>query len=83
VLPLLGPALLGGGWLVFVQAATEFVASILLYTYANRPVSVEIFSYLRLFDFGGAAAYSVLLVVGLGGVSLFFRRPGRWMSGWG
>ncbi|MCS7154452.1 MAG: ABC transporter permease subunit [Bacteroidetes bacterium] len=83
VVPLLAPALLGGALLIFMQAATEFVASVLLYTHANRPVSVEIFSYLRLFDLGAAAAYSVLLVLVLGLLSLLFRQPSRWMGGWG
>jgi iron(III) transport system permease protein len=38
------------------------VASILLYTHRTRPIAVEMLSQLRAFDFGGAAAYGVLLI---------------------
>lgn len=63
VLPLLRPAILAGAMLSFVAALGEFVASILLYIYENRPISVEILAQLRLYDFGAAAAYAVLLMV--------------------
>jgi iron(III) transport system permease protein len=43
--------------------AGEFVSSILLYTYSSRPISVEILSQLRTFNFGAAAAYCVMLLV--------------------
>jgi ABC-type Fe3+ transport system permease subunit len=33
-----------------------------LYTHANRPISVEILAQLRDFSFGTAAAYSVVLI---------------------
>ena len=62
VFPLIIPGVLAGALLTFVTALGEFVASILLYVYDNRPISVEIFSRLRLYDFGGAAAYSVFLM---------------------
>ena len=58
-----GPGVVAGGLLTFVTALGEFVASIMLYVYANRPISVEVFSQLRIFAFGQAAAYSVLLMV--------------------
>ena len=64
VLPIIGPGILAGTLLTFVTALGEFVASILLYVYGNRPISVEIWSQLsRAFNFGEAAAYSVLLMV--------------------
>ena len=62
VWPAIRPAVVAGGLLTFVTALGEFVASILLYVYENRPISVEIFSQLRLYEFGQAAAYSVLLM---------------------
>lgn len=62
VLPAIGPGVVAGGLLTFVTALGEFVASIMLYVYANRPISVEVFSQLRVFAFGRAAAYSVLLM---------------------
>ena len=62
VWPAIQPAVVAGALLTFVTALGEFVASILLYVYENRPISVEIFSQLRLYEFGQAAAYSVLLM---------------------
>lgn len=62
VLPLVTPGLMAGALLAFVTALGEFVASILLYTHATRPISIEMLSQLRAFDFGGAAAYGVLLI---------------------
>ncbi|RMF58142.1 MAG: iron ABC transporter permease [Calditrichaeota bacterium] len=61
--PLLAPAIVSGTLLAFVLALGEFVSSILLYTYANRPISVEIISQLRIFNLGSAAAYSVFLIL--------------------
>ena len=63
VLPLVLPGLMAGALLAFVTALGEFVASVLLYTHRTRPISVEMLSQLRAFDFGGAAAYGVLLIV--------------------
>jgi len=62
-LPLVLPGLAAGALLAFVTALGEFVASILLYTHRTRPISIEILSQLRAFDFGAAAAYSVFLIV--------------------
>ncbi|MBI4553915.1 MAG: iron ABC transporter permease [Candidatus Latescibacteria bacterium] len=62
-LPLIRPGVLAGTLLAFVTALGEFVSSILLYVYKNRPISVEILSQLRQFNFGSAAAYGVLLLV--------------------
>jgi iron(III) transport system permease protein len=63
VLPLVLPGLAAGALLAFVTALGEFVASILLYTHRTRPISVEMLSQLRAFDFGGAAAYGMILIV--------------------
>ena len=63
VLPLVLPGLAAGALLAFVTALGEFVASILLYTHRTRPISVEMLSQLRGVDFGGAAAYGVILIV--------------------
>ena len=62
-LPLVLPGLAAGALLAFVTALGEFVASILLYTHRTRPISIEILSQLRAFDFGAAAAYAVILIV--------------------
>ncbi len=74
-LPLVLPGLAAGALLAFVTALGEFVASILLYTHRTRPISMAILSQLRAFDFGGAAAYGVFLIVLMAIVFLFgYRR---------
>src|SRR5207253_1905072 len=55
-LPLLRPALAAGASLAFVAALGDFVTAIVLYTYDNRPISIEIMSSLRLSELGVAAA---------------------------
>ena len=62
VLPLILPSILSGALLVFINSAGEFVSSILLYSYDTKPISVEILSQLRLFNIGGAAVCSTLLM---------------------
>lgn len=62
VLPAVRPGLVAGAMLAAVTAVGEFVASVVLYTHANRPISVEILAQLRGFAFGTAAAYSLLLI---------------------
>ncbi len=62
VLPLVAPAIAAGALLTFVTALGEFVASVMLYVYDNRPIAVETFAQLRQSAFGQAAAYSVLLM---------------------
>ncbi len=60
--PIVLPGVVSGGLLCLITSLGEFVSSILLYTYATRPISVEIFSQLRGYNFGPAAAYSVFLL---------------------
>lgn len=74
VLPLVLPGLAAGALLAFVTALGEFVASILLYTHRTRPISIEILSQLRAYNFGAAAAYAVLLIVLMGIVFVFGQR---------
>jgi iron(III) transport system permease protein len=62
-LPLLRPALAAGGALAFVAALGDFVTSIVLYTYDNRPISIEIMSSLRVSELGVAAAFGVILML--------------------
>ena len=62
LIPAARPGLVAGAMLAAVTAVGEFVASVVLYTHANRPISVEILAQLRGFAFGTAAAYSVLLI---------------------
>ncbi len=76
--PLVLPGLAAGGLLAFVTALGEFVSSILLYTYRSRPISVEILSQLRAFDFGAAAALGVVLAFLMAAVFGFGE---RWVRG--
>ena len=62
-LPQLRPALAAGASLAFVGALGDFVTSILLYTYRNRPISMEINAALRVNEIGVAAAFGVVLMV--------------------
>ena len=63
VLPAARPGLVAGAMLAAITAVGEFVASVVLYTHSNRPISVEIFAQFRSGTFGTAAAYSVLLIL--------------------
>ncbi len=63
VLPQVRPALVAGVGLAFITGLGDFVASIVLYTYETRPISIEIQSSLRVQEFGVAAAYGVLLMI--------------------
>lgn len=62
LLPAAGPGLVAGATLAAITAVGDFVASVVLYTHANRPISIEILAQLRDFSFGTAAAYSVVLI---------------------
>ena len=66
VLPAISPGIWAGALLTFVASVGEFVSSIMLYVFDNRPISVEILAQLRLYDFGAAAAYSVFLMLLIG-----------------
>lgn len=77
VLPAARPGLVAGAMLAAVAAVGEFVASVVLYTHANRPISLEILSQLRDLSFGTASAYSVLLII----VVLLITAAARWIEG--
>ena len=79
VLPAARPGLVAGTMLAGVAAVGEFVASVVLYTHANRPISVEILSQVRSTAFGTAAAYSVLLIL----LVLLITVGARWLEGRG
>ncbi len=63
LLPLVMPGVLAGALLVFVTTLGEFVATILLYTPRNVPISMQIAADFREYNFGSAAAYGVVLLV--------------------
>ena len=62
ILPAARPGLVAGAMLAAIMGVGEFVASVVLYTHANRPIAVEILAQIRDLSFGTAAAYSVLLI---------------------
>ncbi len=76
--PLVLPGLMAGGLLAWVAALGEFVSSILLYTHRSRPISIEILSQLRAFDFGAAAALGVVLAALM---TVVFALGGRYVRG--
>lgn len=61
LLPAVWPGVLAGGLLAMVMSLGEFVSSILIYNFSNRPISVAILSEIRLLNLGSAAAYGVML----------------------
>ena len=61
-LPLIAPGALAGTLLAFVIGLGEYVASVLVFTPNNRPVSIAIASAMRDFNLGTAAAYGVILI---------------------
>jgi iron(III) transport system permease protein len=63
MLPVLLPAILNGALLVFINSLGEFVSTILLYSYNTRTISIEIYSQLRLYNTGTAAAYGIILFI--------------------
>src|SRR5215208_5102482 len=77
VLPAARPGLVAGTMLAGVAAVGEFVASVVLYTHSNRPISVEILAQVRSLSFGTAAAYSVLLIL----LVLAITVGARWLEG--
>lgn len=62
-LPLVWPGAVAGTLLAFVIALGEYVASVIVFVPANRPISIAIASELRDFNLGAAAAYGVVLIV--------------------
>jgi iron(III) transport system permease protein len=77
VLPAARPGLVAGAMLAAITGVGEFVASIVLYTHANRPIAIEILAQLRNLAFGTAAAYSVLLIVLVTAITF----TARWIEG--
>jgi iron(III) transport system permease protein len=62
-LPLVWPGAVAGTLLAFVIALGEYVASVLVFTPRNRPISIAIASEMRDFNLGSAAAYGVVLIL--------------------
>jgi iron(III) transport system permease protein len=60
---LVAPGALAGAMLAFVIAMGEYVASVIVFTPGNRPVSIAIASAMRDFNLGTAAAYGVILIL--------------------
>lgn len=80
-LPLLFPALAEGSLLVFINSFGEFVATVLLYSYATKTLPIEVYAQLRLFNNGMAATYGVVLFGIVLGVIALTRRVVRSTGG--
>lgn len=72
--PLVFPSLMHASLLVFIACVGEFVSTILLYTHSTKTISVEIYSQLRLYNTGSAAAYGVILFAVVMAVVFLSRR---------
>ena len=77
-LPLVWPGAIAGTLLAFVIALGEYVASVLVFVPANRPVSIAIASELRDFNLGTAAAYGVMLIAIIGVSMVLAGKLERW-----
>ena len=75
--PIVRPGVLAGGLLALLAATTEFVASILLYTPANKPIAVEIYDAFYDGSIGRPAALSVLLLAVQAGLAYVVERRMR------
>ena len=73
ILPAARPGLAAGALLAGITALGEFVATVILFTPANRTISIEVLQQLRSLSFGTASACSVLLVVVTFGLTLVSR----------
>jgi len=76
-LPLVAPGALAGTLLAFVIGLGEYVASVLVFTPGNRPVSIAIASAMRDFNLGTAAAYGVILICIIGAAMMLAGRLER------
>ncbi len=76
IVPLLAPALVAGTAMVFATSLGEFVASVLLWTPASKPIAVQIYEETRGAGIGSAFAYSMFLMIMVTGTFLFTRRLG-------
>jgi iron(III) transport system permease protein len=74
MLPLIYPSIIQGSLLVFINSFGEFVATILLYNYSTKTISVEVYSQLRLYNDGTAAAYGVIIFLIILCIVFFSRR---------
>ena len=79
-LPLVWPGAVAGTLLAFVISLGEYVASVLVFVPANRPISIAIASELRDFNLGAAAAYGVVLIVIISISMVVAGRLERWRS---
>lgn len=76
-LPLLRPALISGGLLAFVTALGEFIASAILYTPDNKPISMAIFGEFHSGAYALCAAYGIVLILLIGVVMVIGGRSSQ------
>lgn len=62
-LPLIFPAVVAGAMLAFVTALGEFIASAVLFTPRNKPISMAIYGEFHAGAYGLCSAYGVLLIL--------------------
>ena len=63
VLPIISPGLIAGFLLIFVRSIGEYTISVLLYTPANKPVSIAVVNGIFEYNIGIAMAYGTILIL--------------------
>lgn len=63
IFPNILPGIASGALLALVSTIGEFTSSIMLYTYSNKPMSMEILDQMQNFNYGPAAAMGTIQVV--------------------
>jgi iron(III) transport system permease protein len=74
IFPNILPGIISGALLTLVANIGEFTSSVMLYTYHNKPMSMEILDQMQRFNFGAAAALGILQVVLMAAVMLITNR---------
>lgn len=74
IFPNILPGIISGALLTLVANIGEFTSSVMLYTYHNKPMSMEILDQMQRFNFGAAAALGILQVVLMATVMLITNR---------
>lgn len=57
------PGIMSGALLALVSTIGEFTSSIMLYTFSNKPMSIEILDQMQNFNYGAAAAMGTIQVI--------------------
>jgi iron(III) transport system permease protein len=74
-LPIVLPSIAEGALLVFINSFGEFVATVLLYSYSTKTLSIEVYAQMRLYNNAMAATYGMVIFL----IVLSMVYLSRWM----